>query len=126
LYCTIGKVEEVTGFIVDEATILRAQAIVEVASGRPESAVSKQSDRGWLEYAVCWQAAYMSNSDVFEQANVSKVTQDRSTVEFGDRVFALSPLVVEAVKRLSWNKSRGIQLRGWNFRKNTLPDWWYW
>jgi len=68
----------------------------------------------------------MHNSDVFEQANVSKVTQDRSTVEFGDRVFALSPLVVEAVKRLSWNKSRGIQLRGWNFRKNALPDWWYW
>ena len=126
MYATIERVLELTGYTVDSSELLQAQAIVELASGRPESAVSNESDRGWLEYAVCWQAAYMHNSDVFEQANVSKVTQDRSTVEFGDRVFALSPLVVEAVKRLSWNKSRGIQLRGWNFRKNTLPDWWHW
>lgn len=126
MYATVAKVQELTGYTVDESALRQAQAIVEVASGRPESAVSKPADIGWLEYAVCWQAAYMDNSDVYAQANVDRVKQDRSEVEFGDRVFALSPLVVEAVKRLSWNKSRGIQLRGWNFRKNRLPEWFYW
>ena len=125
MYTTVERVFELTSYTVDASALLQAQAIVELASGRPESAVSKESDKGWLEYAVCWQAAYMSDSDVYAQANVDKVIQDRSEVEFGDRVFALSPLVVESVKRLSWNKSRGIGTKGYNFKRNRMPSWWW-
>lgn len=126
MYATELKVSELTGYTVTGDLIRQAQAIVEVVSGRPESVVTNPKDRAWLEYAVCWQAAYMSNSKIFEQANVKKVEQDRSMVEFGDELFAVSPLVMEAVKRVTWNKSRSFGTRGYMFKSTRMPGWWHW
>lgn len=126
MYATLIKVKELTGADVDDDLIRQAQAIVEVVSGRPETLVTKPGDRAWLEYAVCWQCAYMLNTSVFDQANVKKVEQDRSMVEFGDQLFAVSPLVMEAVKRVSWNKSRSIPTNGYTFKSTRMPSWWLW
>lgn len=127
MYATRERVNELTGATVTDETIGQAQAIVEVVSGRPESTVIKLADRAWLEYAVCWQAAYMtSNSHVFEQANVKRVEQDRSMVEFGDQLYAVSPLVIQAVKRVSWNRSRSFGTKGFTFKAKHMPSWWRW
>jgi hypothetical protein len=127
MYATVIKVKELTDVNVDDSLIRQAQAIVEVVSGRPESVVTKLTDRAWMEYAVCWQAAYMSsNTQVFTQANVKKVEQDRSMVEFGDQLFAVSPLVIHAVKQLSWNRSRSFSTKGFTFKAKRMPSWWRW
>lgn len=127
MYATVIKVKELTDVNVDEGLIRQAQAIVEVVSGRPESTVTKLTDRAWLEYAVCWQAAYMSsNTHVFEQANVKRVEQDRSMVEFGDELYAVSPLVIHAVKKCSWNRSRSFGTKGFTFKAKRMPSWWRW
>lgn len=127
MYATRERVNELTGVTVTDETIGQAQAIVEVVSGRPESTVTKLADRAWLEYAVCWQAAYMSsNAHVFEQANVKRVEQDRSMVEFGDQLYAVSPLVIQAVKRVSWNRSRSFGTKGFTFKAKRMPSWWLW
>lgn len=126
MYANAEDVLEVTGYSVDHRVILQAQAIVEVVSGRPETAVHAVDDLYWLRYATAWQAAYMDTADVLAQANVKTVKQDRSTVDFGDRVFALSPLVVEAVKRLSWNKSRPVRTRPFRYEAERLPWWHLW
>lgn len=88
--------------------------------------MTKELDKQWMKYAVSWQAAYLDNAEVFQQANVQQVKQDNSTVTFGDKVFAVSPLVVEAVKRLSWYNSRKINLKGYDFKQDKLPTWWTW
>lgn len=127
IFATTIKVHEITGCEVDDELISQAQAIVEVVSGRPETAVTNLADRAWLEYAVCWQAAYMSsNTHVFEQANVKRVEQDRSMVEFGDQLYAVSPLVIQAVKRVSWNRSRSFGTKGFTFKAKHMPSWWRW
>lgn len=127
MYATVIRVKELTDVNVDEGLIRQAQAIVEVVSGRPESTVTKLTDRAWLEYAVCWQAAYMSsNTHVFEQANVKRVEQDRSMVEFGDELYAVSPLVIHAVKKCSWNRSRSFGTKGFTFKAKRMPSWWRW
>lgn len=127
MYATVIRVKALTDVNVDEGLIRQAQAIVEVVSGRPESTVTNLTDRAWLEYAVCWQAAYMtSNTHVFEQANVKRVEQDRSMVEFGDELYAVSPLVIHAVKKCSWNRSRSFGTKGFTFKTKRMPSWWRW
>ena len=74
-----------TGYTVNDQQIRQAQGIVEVCAGRPESLVTNETDKHWLKYAVCWQSAYLDNSDVFAQANVEQVKQDKTTVTYGDK-----------------------------------------
>lgn len=126
MFATTNEVADLTGCLVDDLAVRRAQAIVEVASGKPESMVSRDDDKHWLMYATAWQAAYMADSDVFQQANVERVTQDESSVVIGDRLYALSPLVVEALKRLSWHNSKSIKTKPWDFKRTRLPSWWTW
>jgi hypothetical protein len=68
----------------------------------------------------------MLNTSVFDQANVKKAEQDRSMVEFGDKLYAVSPLVIEAVKQVSWNKSRSFATKGYTFSSKRMPSWWLW
>ncbi|MCW2087804.1 UNVERIFIED_ORG: hypothetical protein M2328_001084 [Rhodococcus erythropolis] len=126
MLATDADVLDMTGYTVNDQQIRQAQGIVEVIAGRPESLVTNETDKHWLKYAVCWQAAYLDNSDVFAQANVEQVKQDKTTVTYGDNTYAVSPLVVEAVKQLSWNKSRSIMTGPNTVKANRMPDWWYW
>ncbi|MFD6514197.1 hypothetical protein [Rhodococcus sp. NPDC060176] len=126
MLATDADVLDITGYTVNDQQIRRAQGIVEVIAGKPESLVTNETDKHWLKYAVCWQSAYLDNSDVFAQANVEQVKQDKTTVTYGEKTYAVSPLVVEAVKQLSWNKSRSIMTGPNTVRANRMPDWWYW
>jgi hypothetical protein len=77
-----------------------------------------------MKYAVCWQVAYMSQdaNSVFEQANVQSMSQNDTMINFGDKTYAVSPLAVKAVSRLSWNKSRSIAT-GAQFGQLVLEPW---
>lgn len=105
-----NDVLELTGYSADDEDIHKAQAIVEVFAGKTESLIANVQDLEWMKYAVCWQVAYMSqdSSSVYEQANVQRYHQNDTIIDFGDKSYSVSPLVVKAVSRLSWNKSRSI------------------
>lgn len=126
MYVTPSEVSALTGYSVDDSAIRRAQAIVEVMSGRPESLVTREDDKQWLMYACAWQAAYMEHGDVYQQANVDRVTQDDSSVTIGDKVYAVSRLTVEAIKNLSWRGSRSVKTKPYDFKRNEMPWWWTW
>lgn len=131
MFVTVEEVSDLTGFAVDDKTIRKAQAIVEVMAGKTEAMINpttQADDFAWLKYAVAWQSAYMETDPdkLYEQANVNSVSQNNNKVDFGGRVYAVSPLTVEAVKRLSWNKSKGIKTRGFNFKRSRVPYWWEW
>lgn len=110
MIATTDDVLELTGYVADETDVHKAQAIVEVFAGRTESLITNVTDIEWMRYAVCWQVAYMSQDEgsVYEQANVERVHQNDTIIDFGDRVYSVSPLVVKAVTRLTWNRSRSI------------------
>ena len=131
MFVTTGEVLELTGFSVSDATIRQAQAIVEVAAGKTESMinpVTQANDLEWIKYGVAWQCAYMETDSekVYEQANVASVSQNNFKIDFGGKVYAMSPLTVEAMKRLSWNKSKTLKTRGFNFKRSRVPYWWEW
>lgn len=110
MLATADDVLEVTGYSADDTDIRKAQAIVEVFAGRTEGLITNVTDLEWMRYATCWQVAYMSQdgNTVYEQANVESLSQNDTVINFGDKTYAVSPLVVKAVSRLSWNRSRSI------------------
>lgn len=110
MLATADDVLEVTGYSADESDVKKAQAIVEVFAGRTENLITSVTDLEWMRYAVCWQVAYMSadTTSVYEQANVQSLSQNDTMINFGDKTYAVSPLVVKAVSRLSWNGSRSV------------------
>lgn len=110
MIATVDDVLDVTGYTVDESEVRKAQAVVEVFAGRTENLITKVQDVEWMRYAVCWQVAYMSQDpqSIYEQANVHRVHQNDTIIDFGDRAYSVSPLVQKAVSRLSWNRSRSV------------------
>lgn len=131
MFVTTNEVLELTGFSVSEDTIRKAQAIVEVMAGKTESMINpttQGNDLEWMKYGVAWQCAYMETDadKIYEQANVEKTSGNNFSITYGDRVYAVSPLTVEAVKRMSWNKSKGVKTRGFNFKRSRVPYWWEW
>lgn len=119
MYATITEVAEIAGVSVDDATIKKAQAIIETASGKPEELVSNTTDLLWLKKATAYQCAYMEDdpTSVFEQPNMESVTQGESKMVFGDKDVWLSPLAQKAIANLSWRKSRRIQLAPFGYRR---------
>lgn len=114
MIASVDEIYDITGYSADENDIRRAQAIVEVFAGKTEILIKDANDIAWMKYAVAWQTAYMSQDEagIYEQANVQSMRQNDTTINFGDRVYAVAPLVVKAVSRLSWNKSKTVNTAG--------------
>lgn len=110
MLATANDVFDVTGYSADDADVKKAQAIVEVFAGKPEALISNVNDLEWMRYAVCWQVAYMTSDpgSVFEQANIESLRQNDTSIDFGDKTYAIAPLAMKAVSRLSWNRSRSV------------------
>ncbi|MFJ8790436.1 hypothetical protein [Streptomyces sp. NPDC102462] len=118
MYATITDVADIAGVSVDDATIKKAQAIIETASGRPQELVLNATDLVWLRKAVAYQCAYMEDdaTSVYEQPNMESVTQGESKLVFGDKDVWLSPLAQKAIANLSWRKSRTIRMNPFDYR----------
>lgn len=131
MFVTTEEVLDLTGFSVSDSTIRQAQAIVEVMAGKTESMIDPikgADDLAWMKYGVAWQCAYMETDSekLYEQANVASVSQNNFKIDFGGKVYAVAPLTVEAMKRLSWNKSKAVKVRPFSFKRSRVPYWWEW
>jgi hypothetical protein len=105
--------------------VRKAQAIVEVFAGRTEALITLPRDREWMKYAISWQVAYLDQDPkgVYEQSNVQSVRQNDTTIDFGDKNYALAPLAEQAIKRLSWQRSKTIDTRPWHERFVPVYEW---
>lgn len=110
MIATADDVSDITGYTAAETDIRKAQGIVEVHAGKPEALITNVEDLAWMKYAVAWQTAYMATdpNSVFEQANVQSLRQNDTTIDFGDKDYAIAPLAQKAIRRLSWNRSRSV------------------
>jgi len=138
VFATIDDVYEIAGVSVDLATLKKAQAIIETASGRPAELVTNETDILWLRKAVAYQCAYMEDDavTVFEQPNMESVTQGQNKMVFGDKPVWLSPLAQKAIGNVSWRRSRMIASEPFAYRKELWRQdmqtawmrdrWWSW
>lgn len=118
MFATISDVQSIVGMSVDNAGLLRAQAIIETAAGRPEEMITGVTDLLWLKKATAYQCAYMEDdpTSVFEQPNMESVTQGETKMVMGDKDVWLSPLAQRAIGNLSWKKSRSIKTEPFDYR----------
>jgi hypothetical protein len=122
---TVEDVYELTDYTAAVEDVRRAQAIVEVFAGRTEALITIPQDREWMKYAICWQVAYLDldANGVYEQSNIESLRQNDTTIVFGDRAYAISPLAEKAIGRLSWQRSRIIDTRQWVDRIVPMYEW---
>lgn len=119
MFATVSEVLAITDVSVDNATVLKAQGIIETAAGRPEESITNADDLLWLKKATAYQCAYMENdpTSVFEQPNLESTTQGDNKMVFGDKDVWLAPLAERALSRLSWKRSRTIATAPFNYRR---------
>lgn len=121
MFVTIGEVIALTGVAVTDQDIYKAQALIETAAGVPEELipVTATTDLLWLKKATAYQCAYMKDDPlgIFEQANVESITQDGGfKVVIGDRNVWLAPASEQALRNLSWRRSRGVKTGPFDYR----------
>ena len=113
MYSTVNSVEEYTGYSVSLPLIKRAQAIVEIFTGKDEVDVDNPSDLLVLDKMTAYQAAYMlENEDlVFKQIASQSVNIGVAIQSFDSKMFApyMAPLAVMAAGGLSWNRSKSFK-----------------
>jgi hypothetical protein len=68
MFATTRDVERLTGYVVTQDVLSRAQAILEVYIGRIEQDVTNMKDNALLGRALAYQAAYMrdNSEQIFE------------------------------------------------------------
>ena len=114
-WATVADVAAYTGAEVSDAQVFQAQAVVDLFSNTTEAASAdmKARDRGRLRYAVAYQAAWAAEQvDVTSRTEVTDVRQDGMWFTPGheDALF-LAPLARRWLMRLSWRRSRSVQVR---------------
>ncbi|WP_147286304.1 hypothetical protein [Streptomyces parvulus] len=119
MYATVDDVYEIAGVSVDLATLKKAQAIIETASGRPVELVTDTTDLIWLKKATAYQCAYMEEdpTSVFEQPNLESYSHGDDKMVMGNKDVWLAPLAQKAIGNVSWRRSRMIQFGPMDYRK---------
>ena len=107
-WATISDVNTYTGVTVTDATITKAQALIELFADTTEAA----SDAGLiaprnlrlLRMAVSYQAAWMGeHPDVFTSTDVDSYSQDGASAKQSHaNAHLLAPLAKRCVDRLTW------------------------
>ncbi|WID10830.1 head-to-tail adaptor [Streptomyces phage Mulchroom] len=121
MFATIAEVLAITEVTVTDQDIYKAQALVETAAGRPEELIplTATTDLLWLKKATAYQCAYMKDDPlgVYEQPNVESVTQDGGfKIVNGERNVWLAPASEQALRNLSWRKSRNVKSEPFDYR----------
>jgi len=122
-----NDVKDITGKIVSNQLVTRAQYVIETYVGKLESEITVAKDEELLKRAVAYQAAYMENNEdlVYEQMKVSTTGQNDAYTSFksGDNDSPwIAPLAVMSCAKLSFVKSRSVYT-GKNTNTYYLPDW---
>lgn len=105
-WATITDVLTYTGQTVTEATLIRAQDIVELFAGTTFLATDNLSETNLrrLNRAVAYQAGWMNlHPDVFTNVDVDSVSQDgASYTPSHDNAALLAPFAKRHIARLTW------------------------
>lgn len=113
MFTTILETEELTGYVLPLASLVRAQGIIESYIGRTEADVDVPQDFEMLGRAVAYQAAYMEHDlpRIFGQARTQQLLQYGNMVSYFDDGVSpfVAPLAVLACRRLSWRRMRSIR-----------------
>jgi len=114
-WCDIAQVSLMTGKTVDDATMVRAQMVIEnytecFADALPP--VIWPRDLRWLQDALAYQAAWMTDRlDNFDNVDVTNVSQDGQAVTFAHgQANKLAPFAWMSIKKLSWFRAGRIRM----------------
>ena len=127
MFADTNDVKDITGKVVNNQLVTRAQYVIETFVGKLEDDITKASDIELLRRAVAYQCAYMNDNEdiVYEQMAVSTTGQNDAYTTFkpGDTNAPwIAPLAVMTCKKLSFIKSRSI-ITGKMSRNISYPDW---
>ena len=127
MFANTNDVKDITGKIVNNQLVTRAQYVIETYDGKLEAEITNTKDLEILKRAVAYQAAYMENNEdlVYEQMSVSTTGQNDAYTTFRQNDNAspwIAPLAVMVCSKLSFIKSRSI-LTGKISRTISFPDW---
>ena len=127
MFANTNDVKDITGKIVNNQLVTRAQYVIETYVGKLEAEITNTKDLEILKRAVAYQAAYMENNEdlVYEQMSVSTTGQNDAYTTFRQNDNAspwIAPLAVMVCSKLSFIKSRSI-LTGKISRTISFPDW---
>lgn len=115
-WATTTEVKDVTGVTVAAADLAQAQGVIEIYANRTTDATDGLTarDLGWLNRAVCWQAAWQSQQYGYAaRESASSVSQDGQSVQrSAGSDLVLAPLAARALKNLSWKCSRTVRQPG--------------
>jgi hypothetical protein len=84
MFATTSQVKTITGKIVSNQLVERAQYIIETYIGKFENEIQDTKDLEILKRAVAYQSAYMENNEslVYEQMAVSTTGQNDAYTTF--------------------------------------------
>jgi hypothetical protein len=127
MFTTTNEVKTITGKIVSNQLVERAQYIIEAYIGKFENEVVDTKDLKILKRAVAYQCAYMENNEdlVYEQMAVSTTLQNDASTTFksGDSVSPfIAPMAVIVCKKLTFLRSRSIKT-GKILQDDLLVNW---
>lgn len=113
MLATITDVKTITGKIVKQDLVQRAQYVIEAYVGKLEADITNANDIELLKRAVAFQSAYMVNNEdiVYEQMAVSTTGQNDAYTTFkpGDTKSPfIAPMAVMMCEKLSFIKSRSV------------------
>lgn len=107
-------VDEIAGVTATDAEVKLAQAVIETVVGRTsDEATARFSarDLSWLKRAVAYQTAWMTaQPDLLTRTETDSQTQDGAHQTYRPDSHVLAPLARRALKKLSWMRSRSLQV----------------
>jgi hypothetical protein len=107
-------VKEITGKIVNNQLVSRAQYIIEAYVGKLESEIFNEKDIELAKRAIAYQCAYMENNEdiVYEQMAVSTTGQNDAYTTFRQNDTAspwIAPMAVMVCDKMTFLKGRSIK-----------------
>jgi hypothetical protein len=113
MFANTNDVKEITGKIVNNQLVTRAQYVIEAFVGKMEDEITNPKDIEILKRAVAYQSAYMENNEdiVYEQMAVSTTGQNDAYTTFRNNDTNspwIAPLAVIICGKLSFMKGRSI------------------
>ncbi|MFJ1764039.1 hypothetical protein ACIOD2_27240 [Amycolatopsis sp. NPDC088138] len=101
---------------VDDAEVLRAQAVIDTYTGLIPADADRigSKDQYWLRLAVAYQAAWQAaQPDQFERQDITSTGGSQST-QGTDTWLTLAPHAAQALRRVSWFGSQSVHVRAPN------------
>ncbi|MEV6648064.1 hypothetical protein [Amycolatopsis sp. NPDC051371] len=103
-----------TGETVTDDAMPRAQAVIDIESGRLFEDAERigSRDRYWLKLATAYQAAWQKDQpDEFVRLDVKGTGSGQGSQEGNDSWLTLGPHAAQALRRVSWLGSGSLHVR---------------